>query len=457
MTRKGILCLGLSVALALLLVSVLAWNTDGQGPKEQVVPIVHHPTHAELSSTTTGIWHRSQIPDTNKLTVLLWPKRLSQFVDEYSSWDIWLSAQRISAYSPRNELVVSTLALAMLIPDLEIETDEPDSDLVIASGSQAAIGALLERLRDHPLLARVTEDSRTYRDEARTAWAESRLDRIHDAPQHFFVPAINIRNNWVTNVVWGYSLPNATIDITLTRSNSQVLTTTATANTEGLYHAYLAWEIHEGDLVEVRNGTEVEKVSVGPLRVSGDVPGASVMGFALSAPETPQRTTGATLSSLEVTVDGVSRSVQIDSRGMFIADFSDRPFRQGARGFLRYTDGDGNRTFAPFSASIVNVRRDTFHDLPYDSVHSVGISSIVWGNAAPEATLVITLTRSGSLIVTRTVTSDQIGSFVVSLDRLIEDGDVMQVSDGLNIRSVQVPAIVLVQREMEKCPFPIRH
>jgi sugar lactone lactonase YvrE len=93
------------------------------------------------------------------------------------------------------------------------------------------------------------------------------------------------------------------------------------------------------------------------------------------------------------------------------------------------------------SAFVVNVRRDTANGLPYGYVHSAGISSIVWGCAPPSTTLVITLTRSGSLVVTRTVTTDKAGSFIVSMDRLIEDGDTIEVFDGSKLKTVQVPII----------------
>jgi len=79
--------------------------------------------------------------------------------------------------------------------------------------------------------------------------------------------------------------------------------------------------------------------------------------------------------------------------------------------------------------------------VPYGDAHSAGISSIVWGSAAPSATLVITLTRSGNLVVTRTVTTDLVGDFSVSMDRMIEDGDVVQVSDGGSLKTVQVPVL----------------
>lgn len=89
----------------------------------------------------------------------------------------------------------------------------------------------------------------------------------------------------------------------------------------------------------------------------------------------------------------------------------------------------------------VNIRRDTSNGLPYGDTHLAGISSIVWGRATPGATLAITLTRSGSLVVTRTVTADQAGNYAVSVDRLIADNDVVEVCDGISVETVQVPTL----------------
>jgi hypothetical protein len=106
-----------------------------------------------------------------------------------------------------------------------------------------------------------------------------------------------------------------------------------------------------------------------------------------------------------------------------------------------WVDHDDNRVFRPSQLSIVKVRRDTSYGLPYGSVHSTGISSIVWGTAAPDTTLVISLSHASALVVTRTVGTDQVGSFMVSVDRLIQDGDAVEVSDGMTLRIVQVPTI----------------
>lgn len=106
-----------------------------------------------------------------KQTILLWPKDVTTFVQEYSSWDSWLEGGSGSPYTLRDELLIFVRAIAAKAPGLEIATDEPQSDLIVVSGDPAALTFLLERLRDHPLLAQFTEDTPTQREEARSAWA----------------------------------------------------------------------------------------------------------------------------------------------------------------------------------------------------------------------------------------------------------------------------------------------
>jgi len=125
-----------------------------------------------------------------------------------------------------------------------------------------------------------------------------------------------------------------------------------------------------------------------------------------------------------------------------------------AAGIVSATDGwavkdngallrwNGAWLYSPLGSSIVKVRRDTSYGLPYGSVHSAGVSSIVWGTMRPNATLTITLTHLGTSLVTRTIQTDSRGNFSVSVDRLIHDGDTLQVSDGLDVRTVPVPSMI---------------
>jgi hypothetical protein len=147
--------------------------------------------------------------------------------------------------------LVFVRAIAAKMPDLEITTDEPQSDLILASGDPVALSFLLERLRDHPLLAQFTEDTPAQREEARSAWAKSDSNKKLIVPSQLPTTGINIRTTRAANVVWGYGTPGAVIQVKLMRSDSHVLTTTTTADAQGLYYAYLTWDILAGDVVRV--------------------------------------------------------------------------------------------------------------------------------------------------------------------------------------------------------------
>jgi len=374
----------------------------------------------------------------NKQTILLWPIKLSGLLQEYRSWDAWLG-ERNSPYLIRDELLVAVRAFAAKMPDLGIETDEPQSDLIMMSGTIGTLNVLLDQLRGHSMLAQFTEDSPAQREEARLAWARSKFDEGLAIPQKLPVLGINVRTNRTANVIWGYADPGAVVEAKLIRGNGpQFLTATVVADARGLYYAYFAWDILAGDVVEVAMGNQLKKLTVPQLRISSDV-SATLITVTISS--TPQNIV-ANPEKLKVVVGGASRSMAKNGRGVFIADFATEPFRPGAPSFLVYIDGDGNRIFLPFNISVMNVRRDTSYGLPYASAHTDGISSIVWGYSTPGATLTVTLSQSGSPMFTRTVTADQSGSFSVSVDRLIADGDSVQVSDEVSGRTILVPAMI---------------
>ena len=89
----------------------------------------------------------------------------------------------------------------------------------------------------------------------------------------------------------------------------------------------------------------------------------------------------------------------------------------------------------------VNVRRDTASGLPTASAHLAGISTIVWGNAAPGASLTITLTRATMPIAVRMVNVASSGDFAISVDYPIEDGDTISVWDGTILQVITVPTM----------------
>jgi hypothetical protein len=86
---------------------------------------------------------------------------------------------------------------------------------------------------------------------------------------------------------------------------------------------------------------------------------------------------------------------------------------------------------------VIHIRRDTRYGVPYVSTYNAGISSIVWGNASSGAMLTLTLNRGGSTISTRHLTVDPNGNFAISMDRLIEDNDEIQITDGVSSKTVQ--------------------
>jgi len=366
-------------------------------------------------------------------TVLLWPKQLAEFTQEYPNWQTWLGSQPVSAYAVRDELLVSVNAIAAIVPGLEVTTDYPDSNLIIVSGNPGYIWALLERLRDHPLLERFTLDSTALRNQAKFEWARTESGDQVFTYTDFARPKVNIRNNWVTNLVWGYTTPDMQVNVTLRRDTNHATTTSTISDPDGLYHAYLAWEIRENDVVEVDDGSGVIRIPVVPVKFSSKVSSSLVTGTFQIAPDLP--------TNLEITVGKSSQTVILNDDGSFKSDFSAEPFRAGTHGFLRYlADPDGNRIFKPFATPVVYVRRDTSWGLPYGSAHSAGISTIVWGYATPETALTVRLTKPDE-VVTRTTTTHLDGYFSISMDQFIEDGDVVEVSDGIDTSTVEVPAL----------------
>jgi len=101
----------------------------------------------------------------------------------------------------------------------------------------------------------------------------------------------------------------------------------------------------------------------------------------------------------------------------------------------------GRAEYLSSSNILINIRRDIRDGIPYGSAHSAGISSIVWGIGPPDSILTLTLTRTTSEVVTRTVNINSSGNFIVSMDRLIADGDVIQVLSTSETFVVPVPSL----------------
>ncbi len=89
----------------------------------------------------------------------------------------------------------------------------------------------------------------------------------------------------------------------------------------------------------------------------------------------------------------------------------------------------------------IRIRRDTSAGIPVESVHSLGLSQIVWGEAPPGTRLTISLQRDHALLSVRQIVVPRNGFFAISLDRFIEDGDKIIVSDGTAWKIIEVPVM----------------
>ena len=94
---------------------------------------------------------------------------------------------------------------------------------------------------------------------------------------------------------------------------------------------------------------------------------------------------------------------------------------------------------SPAAALTVNVRRDSTSGLTGDA-HSYGLSAIVYGTAVANASVTVTLTHAAGTTV-RTVASNGSGFFLISMDRIIADGDTVEVDDGSATKTIQVPTL----------------
>lgn len=68
----------------------------------------------------------------------------------------------------------------------------------------------------------------------------------------------------------------------------------------------------------------------------------------------------------------------------------------------------------------IRIRRDTSAGIPIESVHSLGLSQIVGGEAPPGTLLTISLQRGHALLSVRQIVVPRNGLFAISLDRFRE-------------------------------------
>lgn len=431
-----------SLAVTAVLLLTLAWLVSAEAsrlPATATGVAPESPLDAQLSDVTaTSAVPVTQDQKQELTTVLLWPKTLESFQAEYPNWQAWLDDDCALEDKTRNMLLVSVRAAAAMIPaDFTITADDT-SELIVVTGQPAYLPGLLERLREHPLLASVTEDSPALRSEAAVAQGQAMLrpDDVDRAPESS-APSLNIRYPWASNVVWGRATSNKAILVTVAR-NTHVLTSTVKPDLSGCWHAFFGWDIRAGDVVSVDDGAAARRVPIRPLEFSVDLTSSQITATLQESAEPDKRND----SGVDIVAGGNMRHVNAKEQSQITASFKDAALRPGDPGFLRYADADGTSIFLPLSLPVVNIRRDlSSGQLPYGSAHSAGISQIIWGSAAQNATLVFTLTRPGEFSVTRSVESDQSGNFAVSMDRLIADGDVVQVASGTVVKTIQVPIL----------------
>lgn len=431
-----------SLAVTAVLLSTLAWLVSVEAsrfPAATADAIPESPTAAQLSAIATPIVLAAQEQEQELATVLLWPKTLESFQAEYPNWQAWLGGKCASSDRVRNALLVSAQAAAAMIPANFTITADDASGLVAVTGQPAYLPGLLERLREHPLLARITEDSPALRSEAAytaRGWATKHPDGVYKASAAS-VPSLNIRSPWASNVVWGQTASDKTITVTVTR-NTHVLTNTVKPDQSGCWYAFFAWDIQAGDVVTIDDGVTVQQIPVMRLDFSVDLASNRIMTRLGGLTDAANRNDG----GIDIVVSKAIRHVAPKGQSQTTVGFEDSDLKPGEPGFLRYTTADGARVLLPFALPVINVRRDlSSGHLPSGGSHSAGVSQIIWGSATPSAILTITLTRPGEFVVTRGATSDQSGNFAVSMDRLIADGDVIQVASGTTVKTIQVPIL----------------
>ena len=257
-------------------------------------------------------------------SILIWPKKLGTFMREYASWEYWVPGSHGSSYLVRDELLASVRALAALIPDLRIDTHDPDSDLILVSGPPAMLETLLQRLRGHPLLERITADTIDQRNRAKKTWQESAHDVLSYLPLSPTL-TINVRNPWVNNIVWGQTSPGAVVRVTLNRGGVRNLTSTAQADNRGVYRVLLAWEVRDGDLVDVSDGTVARSIPVLPLKIVAVASTASMTGNMPVGSEKMPRV----VPELDMIMGVSSRRTAVSAEGGFTASFDSQMFRPG--------------------------------------------------------------------------------------------------------------------------------
>jgi sugar lactone lactonase YvrE len=386
-------------------------------------PLIGTDVSASSARPASAVSTPAPTPAYRQETLALWPVSAAALQADYPNASEWLGGEAVSDAAIYAALLRSARAAAARVPGLTVAEGVP----IRLTGEPAALAAVRERLAGLPLLDHVSVGE--------VAPQPAPQDAPDGARSGL---TLSLRTPWEANVAWGRAQPGAGLKVTLVR-DGHVTTATARTDAAGRYAALLDWDILAGDVVTADDGSARVTLTVPALRPMLD---ANVSRLTASADEA---------GSLTATLGRVTRPASVSADGRRTFDLrtagETAATLPGTPGFLRWTPpGAAGAVYQPLAAPIINVRRDTTAGMPYGDSHATGVSAIVWGRAAAESPLTVTLTR-GSIIVSRAATADANGTFAISLDQIIQGGDVVQVSgldgNGTGSHTVTVPALAL--------------
>jgi len=224
--------------------------------------------------------------------------------------------------------------------------------------------------------------------------------------------------------VTGSTTPTTTVTMRLLRGGSVVGTATVTSTGTGNYYIYPTyqfcpsasrnWVIRVGDVVEVTAGgntvsTTVVEVSAWVDPVANTVAGNTAAGRSV---ETVVYHYASDLCSTTTYTQTVSAS----GSGAFSANFTSLvDFNRRASAKASARDSNGNSTFYWFYAYRISANFN---------------SDLFWGFLKPDVDFTARLSRTGSIVSSRSGRSDATGYYYGYFGPIIQSGDVISVSGG---------------------------
>ena len=354
------------------------------------------------------------------MSILIWPVNLADFMDSYTTWEQWILFSDSSPYVIRNNILIVLQAIIQENPDIWFETLEPESDLILVTGKVGEIWRLLQQLENYPLIDQIREDNPHLRTRAGAAWDETLQITLSTPEPYAGDLIVNVRHNWVWNLVWGYTLPNTELRVVLTDTTGKVHAVTSTTDERGLYLAYLPHEIKPGDRIEVEDQRQRTELRIPTIDFNISDREVEVN---LSSKGTLQDNYLFTEVVLGKSLQPTSASLE----GRLSASFSEKHIPAGTPGFISTLDSAGNMILAPLTTPIVSIRYGSSYE--FFNPHIRGVSSTVFGTSQRGTSIILTLIRSGSTLVTRTYDIGENGHFRTSMDHIILDGDIIALED----------------------------